>query len=64
MTEYTAHRRCMNELTRKKMIKVNRIRLKEVDLTLPDRASQEELRAILAKHFKTTNIQSDYESTT
>lgn len=54
----------MNELTRKIMIKVNRIRLKEVDLTLPDRDSLEELRAILAKHFKTTNIQFDYELTT
>ena len=64
MTEYMAHRRCMNELTRKIMIKVNRIRLKEVDLTLPDRASLEELRAILAEHFKTTNIQFDYELTT
>ena len=42
------------------MIKVERIRLKEVDLTLPDRASLEELRVILTKHFKTNNIQFDY----
>lgn len=42
------------------MIKVTRIRLKEVDLTLPDRAKLEELRSILAKHFKTTNIKFDY----
>ena len=42
------------------MTKVTRIRLKEVDLTLPDRAKLEELRSILAKHFKTSDIKFDY----
>lgn len=46
------------------MIEVSRIRLKEVNLTLPDRDSLEELRKILTKHFKTTNIQFDYTLTT
>ena len=42
------------------MIKVNRIRLNEVDLTMPDRASLEKLRGILTKHFKTSDIKFDY----
>ena len=57
---YMEYRKYIRELIHKTMIKVERIRLKEVDLTLPDRASLEELRVILTKHFKTTNIQFDY----
>ena len=45
------------------MIRIQRIRIKDVDMTLPDRAHLNRLRKILAKHFKTKDILFEYEET-
>ena len=43
------------------MIKITRIRLKEVKMELPDRVSLCKLRGILVKYFGTTDILFEYE---
>jgi|WetSurMetagenome_2_1015567.scaffolds.fasta_scaffold296849_4 hypothetical protein len=44
------------------MIRIQRIRIKEVDMTLQNRKELNRLRGILTKHFKTANILFDYDS--
>lgn len=45
------------------MIKINRVVIKEVDMTLRDRKELNRLRSILARHFKTVNILFEYDDT-
>ena len=45
------------------MIKIQRIRLKDVNMTLSDRKSLNKLREILTKSFKTKDILFEYEET-